>query len=115
MATTMTDPATKGDLRRAMSRIRRDMATKKELMAMKKEILDMAIQLNKQNNREFRIFIQELNEQNRKKTFDDVQFLNENLVHDFRGALSDKISLLNDKVYAHDYEITRIKRHVHLL
>ena len=53
--------------------------------------------------------------QNMKEDFQNkMMFLNENLVHDFRGAFSDRTEWLKDKAHAHEEEIVRIKNFLRL-
>jgi len=101
----MTDPATKADLRRVhremvtkkefqkeITAIREEMATKKDLAAVREEMATKK-DLEKAN----------------KELLDGFLFIYENLVHDFRGAFSDRTEWLKDKVNHHDEEIVRIK------
>jgi hypothetical protein len=72
------------ELRKDVSEMRKEMATKRDLENFKQEI------------------------------FEGVRVINENLLHDFRGAFSDRTEWLKDKVQVHDQEIGRIKHFLQL-
>lgn len=50
----------------------------------------------------------------KSEIIDEMMVLNEQLVHDFRGTLGDKISAHDDTLQRHDRRITRVETHLHL-
>ncbi len=78
-----------------ISAIRREMATKKDILALKEELKE---EMNGMKN----------------EIFDGIRVLNENLLHDFKGAFKDRTEVLKDTANNHGRRIGRIETFLHL-